>query len=44
MQDLARKNGVSVVGVSETMPANTTINKWLNQEISATDAALAKLH
>lgn len=44
MQDLARKNGVAVVGVSETMPANTTINAWLNQEISATDAALAKSH
>lgn len=44
IQDLARKNGVAVVGVSETMPANTTINAWLNQEISATNTALAKSH
>ena len=44
MQDLARKNDIAVVGVSETMPANTTINKWLNQEINATNAALAKSH
>lgn len=40
MQTLARKNGVAVVGVSETMPQNTTINAWLLAEINATAHAL----
>ena len=40
MQNLARKNGVAVVGVSETMPKNMTINNWLLSEIKATAAAL----
>lgn len=42
MQDLARQNGIPVVGVTETMPANVTINQWLNNELTATAAALAK--
>ncbi|MFN8787810.1 MAG: metal ABC transporter solute-binding protein, Zn/Mn family [Neisseriaceae bacterium] len=42
MQDLAKKNNVPVVGVTETMPANTTINNWLITEIQNTNQALAK--
>lgn len=40
MQKLARSNSIKVVGVSETMPKDTTINKWLSSEISATATAL----
>lgn len=40
MQKLARQNGVKVVGVSETMPKDTTINRWLTSEINATASAL----
>ncbi len=40
MQKLARQNGVKVVGVSETMPKDTTINRWLTSEINATATAL----
>ena len=42
MQDLAKQNTIPVVGVTETMPNNQTINNWLMSEIRATDAALAK--
>lgn len=42
MQDLAKKNNIQVVGVTETMPANTTINKWLTSEVENTNQALAK--
>jgi zinc/manganese transport system substrate-binding protein len=42
MQDLAKKNNIPVVGVTETMPANTTINKWLTSEVENTNQALAK--
>lgn len=42
MQDLAKKNNIPVVGVTETMPANVTINQWLTQELNTTISALAK--
>jgi len=42
MQDLARKNNIPVVGVTETMPANVTINQWLTGEVNATASALGK--
>ena len=42
MQDLAKKNNIPVVGVTEMMPANTTINNWLTTEIQHTNQALAK--
>ncbi|MDQ5920367.1 MAG: zinc/manganese transport system substrate-binding protein [Pseudomonadota bacterium] len=42
MQDLAKKYNIPVVGVTETMPANTTINKWLTTEVQNTNHALAK--
>lgn len=42
MQDLAKNNNIPVVGVTETMPANTTINKWLITEVQNTNDALAK--
>lgn len=42
MQDLAKKNNIPVVGVTETMPANTSINKWLTSEVENTNQALAK--
>lgn len=37
---LAKQNNIPVVGVTETMPLNTTINKWLLFEIAVTEAAL----
>lgn len=42
MQDLAKKNNIPVVGVTETMPANTTIYKWLTTGVENTNQALAK--
>lgn len=39
--DLARTNNVPVVGVTETMPANETIQSWFGKEIAAVEAALA---
>jgi hypothetical protein len=42
MQDLAKKNAIPVVGVTETMPANLTVNQWLTKEVTATSDALAK--
>ncbi len=43
MQDLARKNNIAIVGVTETMPQNTTVNQWLTNEITATAQALAQV-
>ncbi len=42
MQNLAEKNAIPIVGVTETMPNNLKINNWLLNEISATNTALAK--
>lgn len=42
MQDLARKNNIPVVGVTETMPAKVTVNQWLTNEVQATNLALGK--
>ena len=42
MQNLAKQNGIKVVGVTETMPPNMTINAWLLSGIRATNSALAK--
>lgn len=42
MQNLAEKNAIPIVGVTETMPNNVTINAWLLNEISATNKALVK--
>lgn len=40
--DIARTNHVPVVGVTETMPANETIQSWFAKEIAAVEAALAE--
>lgn len=42
MQNLARKNNIPVVGVTETMPANITVNQWLINEVNNTLNALKK--
>ena len=41
MQALAKKNGIAIIGVTETMPNAMTINAWLSKEVMATAAALA---
>lgn len=41
MKVLAKKNQVQVVGVTETMPANTKINQWLTNEVNTTVKALS---
>lgn len=43
MQNLAKENGIAVVGVTETMPQNSSVNQWLTNEINATAQALAKV-
>jgi zinc/manganese transport system substrate-binding protein len=43
MQNLAKENGIAVVGVTETMPQNISVNQWLTNEINATAQALAKV-
>ena len=40
--DLAGKNNITVVGVTETMPSKQTVNDWLLAEINLTESALAK--
>lgn len=42
MQNLAVQNSIPIVGVTETMPQNMTINTWLLSGIRATNSALAK--
>lgn len=37
---LAQKNNIPVVGVTETMPLNATINPWLLGELNKTESAL----
>jgi zinc/manganese transport system substrate-binding protein len=37
---MARDNGIAVVGVSETEPANSTYQKWMLRQLDALDAAL----
>jgi zinc/manganese transport system substrate-binding protein len=44
MQELARQNKIAIVGVSETMPANLTINQWLLASLQATAKALNSAH
>lgn len=39
---LAEKNGIPVVGVSETMPTDKNVITWLLSDLQATQAALAK--
>ena len=39
---LAEENKVSIVGVTETMPINTKLNKWLMDEVNDTAIALDK--
>ena len=39
--DLAKANGVPVVGVSETEPASTTYQAWMLSQLDALDAALS---
>ncbi|RTK96885.1 MAG: cation ABC transporter substrate-binding protein [Neisseriaceae bacterium] len=43
MQNLAKENGIAVVGVTETMPQDISVNQWLTNEINATSQALAKV-
>lgn len=38
--DLALKNKIAVVGVTETLPDNTSINQWLSAAINLTATAL----
>lgn len=40
LRDIASKSGIPVVGVSETMPANVSYQKWLLSELEALDKAL----
>ena len=42
MQDLAKKNSIPIVGITETMPANITVNQWLLSQIKDTATALDK--
>ena len=42
MQNLAVQNSIPIVGVTEAMPPNMTINTWLLSGIRATNSALAK--
>ncbi len=39
---VAKKNKIPIVGVTETMPKNTTIKQWFLSSLKATDKALAK--
>jgi zinc/manganese transport system substrate-binding protein len=41
LRDIANKLKVPVVGVSETMPANTSFQDWLLGELDALDKALS---
>ena len=41
LRDIANKSKVPVVGVSETMPANTSVQDWLLGELDALDKALS---
>ena len=41
LRDIANKSKVPVVGVSETMPANTSFQDWLLGELDALDKALS---
>jgi zinc/manganese transport system substrate-binding protein len=38
---IAKENKVSVIGVTETMPAGETIQKWFGGQIKAIEKALA---
>lgn len=39
---IAKKNNIPVVGISETMPQNISVNTWLDNQLDRTEAALAK--
>lgn len=41
MKNLAIKNNIQIVGVTETMPNDMTINTWLANEVNTTSNALA---
>ena len=41
LSDLAKANGIPVVGVTETMPAGTTFQDWMKSELDAVDKALS---
>ncbi|MGH6788602.1 MAG: metal ABC transporter solute-binding protein, Zn/Mn family [Pseudolabrys sp.] len=41
MLDIARKSRVPVVGVTETEPANTTLQNWMLEQLSDVEKALA---
>jgi zinc/manganese transport system substrate-binding protein len=40
MKELAQKNHIPIVGVTETMPLNMSINAWLKQEVFLTTTTL----
>lgn len=40
MKKIAEKNNIKVIGITETMPANSTYEKWINDELDAIDGAL----
>ena len=39
--DLAKANGIPVVGVSETEPPGSTYQTWMGSQLDALDAALS---
>ena len=43
MKDLATKNNIPIIGVTETMPDNMLINSWLKTEINKTMLALEQV-
>jgi zinc/manganese transport system substrate-binding protein len=42
LRDVAKKSKIPVVGVTETMPANTSFHDWLLGELDALDKALSE--
>jgi zinc/manganese transport system substrate-binding protein len=40
MQDIAKKSGVPVVGVTETEPAGTTYASWMLSQLDEVEKAL----
>jgi zinc/manganese transport system substrate-binding protein len=42
LRDVAKKSKIPVVGVTETMPANTSFQDWLLGELDALDKALSE--
>jgi zinc/manganese transport system substrate-binding protein len=41
MKNLANNNGIGVLGITETMPSNTTYEQWMNYQINQIDRVLS---